>query len=245
MRAWLRLSLLCICACGTPAPPLIVTPIETDGGARGARGAPSDASKAPAADRDHDGVCDATELMLGSNPDAADSDNDGFPDFVEVSNGFDPTDPSLPGPDQVGYLAAASKSSSYDFDVRSTVDSSGEGQTGFFDAYPTVDPHQLTANDFFVSGIAVDAQPPDNVRGIVAASERFTSVTGHTRLGFRLHFDYHVDVQFDCAEGFAFSYAVKSDLGKQAGQRDYLLVVTAKGSMQLTTADYCLPATCL
>jgi hypothetical protein len=91
----------------------------------------------------------------------------------------------------------------------------------------------------------VDAEPPDNVRNIVAASERFGSVTGHTRLHFRLHFDYHVDVQFTCAEGFPFSYAVKSDLGQQAGQRDYMLVVAPKDSAQLTAADYCLPATCL
>src|SRR5437868_4106863 len=126
----------------------------------------------PQVDSDHDGVCDATEQMFGSNSQEADSDHDGFPDFVEVATGFDPTDPSVPGPDQVGFLTAVSQAS-YDFDVRGTVDSTGEGQTGLFAAYPTLDPQRLTAADFLVSGIAVDAEPPDNARGIAPAAERF------------------------------------------------------------------------
>ncbi|MBW3014429.1 hypothetical protein KY335_04290 [Candidatus Woesearchaeota archaeon] len=43
------------------------------------------------ADFDEDGIPDAFEIMLGTNPLKADSDGDGIPDNVELSLGFSPT----------------------------------------------------------------------------------------------------------------------------------------------------------
>ncbi|MBX3360134.1 MAG: hypothetical protein KF705_01640 [Phycisphaeraceae bacterium] len=41
-------------------------------------------------DRDKDGLCDALEELLGTNPDYFDSDDDGLPDGWEYENGLDP-----------------------------------------------------------------------------------------------------------------------------------------------------------
>lgn len=41
-------------------------------------------------DRDKDGLCDALEALLGTNPDYFDSDDDGLPDGWEYENGLDP-----------------------------------------------------------------------------------------------------------------------------------------------------------
>src|SRR3954452_23122734 len=72
-------------------------------------------------DRDHDGVCNATELALMSDPDRADTDGDGFPDYTEVMANFVLTNPSIPGPEQIAYLDGAAESP-IDFEVRMTVD---------------------------------------------------------------------------------------------------------------------------
>jgi hypothetical protein len=45
------------------------------------------------ADDDDDGLDDAEELLLGTNPIVADTDGDGFADGAEVAAGTDPTDP--------------------------------------------------------------------------------------------------------------------------------------------------------
>jgi len=88
-------------------------------------------------DQDQDGLCDATEKDVGSNPGALDSDGDGYPDVVEVLNAFDPSDPESPGQEQVGFLVAE-RDASYQFETRATVDGEGEAYTGSFDAYATL-----------------------------------------------------------------------------------------------------------
>jgi hypothetical protein len=45
-------------------------------------------------DSDGDGLFDADEYALGTDPDVADSDGDGTPDGLEVDEGSDPTDPA-------------------------------------------------------------------------------------------------------------------------------------------------------
>lgn len=53
----------------------------------------------PIPDRDTDGLSDADESALGSDPDLADTDADGYSDLFEVrfrGSGFDPVDPEAP-----------------------------------------------------------------------------------------------------------------------------------------------------
>ncbi len=238
MRVWATLlsSMLWLFGCSiVPQPP------ARDAGAGSVH---ADSGKPSATDRDHDGVCDDTERTLGSNLDDPDSDHDGFPDFVEAVNGFSLTDPQSPALDQVAYLPAM-QGASTDFDLRATVDGAGDGATGDFAAYTTVDSHKRTASDFFTTDSAVAAEPPDNVRGIETTSARFDSVLGHTRLSFRLRFEYKLDATYKCAQGYGFAYAVKTDTGKQTGSRDYMLVVTKADSAALDIASYCLPAGCI
>jgi hypothetical protein len=197
----------------------------------------------PSADSDGDGLCDATEERLRTNPAALDTDADGFPDAVEQIAGYNATDPTSPGPDQVGYLVAR-PGRTLDFEVRATVQGSGEAATGQFQARSAFDPHGLSARDFFVSALAVDAVPPDNVRGIEATSERFGSVLGRTRLTFRLHFAFHSALTPDCAPALPFTYAAKGDNGSNLARGDYLLVASPNEG-PVRAQDYCRPVACL
>jgi hypothetical protein len=45
-------------------------------------------------DSDGDGICDADELVIGTNPFLADTDGDGYPDGLELVLGSDPLDPN-------------------------------------------------------------------------------------------------------------------------------------------------------
>jgi len=194
-------------------------------------------------DQDHDGLCDVSEQRLQTNAAKPDTDADGFPDVVEVLCGYSPTDPTSPAPDQVGYLVAQT-GRKLDLELRSTIDGDGQDATGQFLARNTLDAFGLRASDFFVGGLAVSAEPPDNVRGIQADSERFASVLGKTRLTFRLHFEVNTSIALNCAAALAFDYAIKSDVGGYVNTRNYMLVVTPSDSAS-EPADFCLPLACL
>jgi hypothetical protein len=61
------------------------------------------ASKAQLSDRDRDGLTNAYEGSIGTDPFDADSDNDGMPDGWEVSNGTNAVVPDAAGnPDTDG-----------------------------------------------------------------------------------------------------------------------------------------------
>ena len=70
-----------------------------------ARGAQRIDGKPVCLDSDGDGVCDADELIIGTNPYLADSDGDGYPDGLELALGSDPLDPkSIPDVRPPGYV---------------------------------------------------------------------------------------------------------------------------------------------
>ncbi len=62
-------------------------------------------------DSDGDGICDADERILGTNPFLMDSDGDGYPDGLELALGSDPLDPkSIPDIRPPGYFVTGALS---------------------------------------------------------------------------------------------------------------------------------------
>jgi hypothetical protein len=219
--------------CGSAAPeePALREPPELDAG--------------PAfdLDADDDGLCDVFESDFGADPMRADTDGDGLPDLVEIANTFDPTGPDSPAADQVGLLQAR-RGATLEMSVRTTVDGDGQGLTGFFEPVSsTLWPQPGSVRDYFVSAVAVSADPTDNVRRIDFDSERFDLVQGQTRLGFSVLFEYPDEASVDCARGYPFRYRIKDDAGENVAQRVYLLVVAPEAAGG--EIDYCLPPDCL
>lgn len=192
-------------------------------------------------DRDHDGVCDSTELAYESDPDRADTDRDGLPDFTELVAGFNPTDPTSPNPDQIAYIAGEAQAA-LDFVLRMTVEGNGVGYTGEFRDFEGADLRGLTAKDFFEAGSALDAEPPDNVRGMQVDAERFESVLGKTRLTFMLRFKVSPAELPACTIGYPFEYRVKSDSGHFVASRDYLLIAMHESAGE--RSRFCVPEKC-
>jgi hypothetical protein len=222
--------MLCACGGGT-APQLDAGPPQSESG------------DGAVMDSDHDGLCDATELELGTDPRVSDTDGDALPDWVEVGNGFDPNDPTSPAPDQLARLEAQTGAGS-DFPVRSTVQGDGQGLTGAFQSFSSAYADGATAGDFLTAAIAVSADPVDGVRRIDAQQARFESVLGPTRLGFSLHFDYAGDAGTPtCAKAYPFRYGTKSDDGSTRSTRLFLLVVEPPEQPQ-GSVQYCLPDGC-
>jgi hypothetical protein len=196
-----------------------------------------------ATDADHDGLCDATEEQVGTDPRSPDSDGDGLPDLIELGNGFDATDPSSPATDQVAVLEARD-GAALDFPVRATVDGDGQGVSGLFQSISSIYVDQTTAQDFYTGSIAISADPVDGVRSIDARSARFDSVLGRTRLVFSLHFEYGAEAKpVKCAKSYPFRYSMKSDDGDTSADRLYLLNVIPQGQSG-DAIKYCLPSSC-
>lgn len=71
-----------------------------------ARGAQRISGKPVCLDSDGDGLCDADELIIGTNPFLVDTDGDGYPDGLELLFGSDPLNPrSIPEIRPPGYYA--------------------------------------------------------------------------------------------------------------------------------------------
>lgn len=197
----------------------------------------------PVSDSDHDGVCDATEQQVGTDPHAADSDGDGLPDLIELANGFNPIDAANPAPDQLGQLEARA-GASLDFPVRATVEGDGQGVSGLFQAISALYGDGVSAEDFFAGASAVSADPSDAVRNIDTTGAHFDSVLGHTRLVFSLHFEYAGSANApSCGKAYPFRYSVKSDDGSTAADRVFLLILTAEGETG-GHVTYCQPRGC-
>ena len=198
---------------------------------------------ADGADLDGDGLCDTTELELGTNPEASDSDGDRLPDLIEVISNFSPVDDSAPAGDQVAFLQGT-RGSSLDFGVRSTVNGDGQSLAGWFTAAGSFYRDDRSAADYFVGATAVSADPIDAARSINEESARFAAVLGKTRLAFKLRFEFGAGPDQDCGVAYPFRYAIKSDDGETRSERFYLLVVGASGAAGLDAADFCIPSAC-
>lgn len=194
-------------------------------------------------DRDHDGVCDATEQRYGGNTKGSDTDRDGMPDLMELVAGFNPNEATQPAPDQIAILSGTPQAT-LDFELRLTLDGRGQGYTGSFEAGTALNGDGLTAGDFYKGAVAMAADPRENVRGMFATSERVGVVDGRTRLSFRLSFRNPQTQSATCTAGYPFLYRITADNGSLAVSRPYLLVVTSdRGSGD--SIDYCMPSSCL
>lgn len=201
-----------------------------------------------AADRDGDGLCDVTEAQLGSDPTVPDTDGDRVPDLFESMIGTAPDDPTAPDAAQLVYLGTAADDRAQ-LEVRFTVQGAGEGHAGAFQA--TGSPYRdVDASAFFASASALSAQPPDHVRDVQPAAERFGTVIGETRLSFELDFLAATDEPDhpDCARGYPARYALKAD-GQPVQQRQMLLLITlpdGRGAQDVRSGElpFCFPADC-
>ncbi|MDD9934590.1 MAG: hypothetical protein OXT09_13355 [Myxococcales bacterium] len=192
-------------------------------------------------DNDGDGLCNGTEPDYGADPEVFDTDGDGLPDLVEVANAFDVASPGSPAEDQLGLLEAR-PGATLELDVRTTVDGDGQALSGFFSPIGSgIWPQPHDVGEFFISAVAVSADPIDNVRGIDYDSERFGFVAGETRLGFHLLFEYPFDEGVECARAYPFRYRLKNDEGDTVAQRLFLVVVAPEGAGDI---EYCLPDDC-
>lgn len=228
--SWLLLWVL-LSACGQAAPDDV-----SDAGGAGQRETASDA--------DADGLCDATEAQLGTDPDRADSDADGVPDVFEYLLRSDPGDPGAPASEQLLALPAE-RDATLRAELRVTVDGAGEGHAGVFEPVSSVYP-DLTAADFFAGTTALSAQPPDHVRGVQAGSGRFDTVIGETRLSFALAFSYDLGEppHDDCVRAYPLRFSVKPD-GSASSQSQRLLLQTIPDGLSPRLDPYCLPTRCL
>ncbi len=243
MRDWLvLLTLACSPACTTSG----YSPESDASSLDAAISGYVDRLSDPNEDRDNDGVCNGTELTLGSDPDRADTDRDGIPDYTEINANFPLTNPSIPGSDQVAYLHADAYTT-IDFVVRMTVYGSGLGYTGEFRPFEAFDARGLTARDFYLGAEAIGGEPTDNVRGVQADAERFESVLGKTRVSFQLHFGIGTVKVAGCTIGYPFEYRLKDDNGRFTASRDYLLIVSPDSSAageQTDPQNFCVPTSC-
>jgi hypothetical protein len=236
MGRWLLLGFaLLACAGDPPSDSLVVEP-DPGKGSAGAGARDSD-------DSDSDGLCDGTEVELGTDPQAADSDDDRLPDLIEVVSSFSPIEPADPAVDQLAFMHG-SRGSSLDFAVRSTVDGDGQSLAGWFTAAGSFYRDDLSAADYFVGATAVSADPIDGARSINEESARFAAVLGRTRLAFKLRFEFGSRPDLECGRAYPFRYAIKSDDGETRSERFYLLVVGASGAAELDPAGFCLPSSC-
>jgi Bacterial TSP3 repeat len=221
-----------------------------------ASGAPPDHASGPEAsmadasapdptelDSDGDGLCDATEEELGTNPQSNDTDGDRVPDLIELASDFDPVDPADPALDQIAYLEGA-RGASLDFEVRTTVDGDGQSLSGWFSPAGSFYTDGLTAADFFDGSTAISADPVDAARSINQEAASFAAVLGRTRLAFDLRFDFGARPDLKCGRVYPFRYAIKSDDGDTRSERFYLLIVGPSGGTGPNAGELCAPVEC-
>jgi hypothetical protein len=206
-------------------------------------GPPPDAGPRPGADTDGDGLCDLTEIRLGTNPAAADTDGDGFPDWVESANHSDGVSPADPPRETIVVLSeVAGGSASYG--VQALVSGSGETYMADFYAGLADDPYGTMADAFYSGSQAVDASPRGNVGAIDTAHGRFAGVVGTTRLFYSVGFAYDAVAQPPrlCMRMYDFFFRVMTDTGSYVyAAKSYLLIVPP--GMTMATGAWCLPPT--
>ncbi len=191
------------------------------------------------ADEDHDGLCDALEVMVGTDPGSDDTDGDGFSDWFEYVNRMGPLRSDIPERDifiPMVETPEASVSRTFTLEVRA----SGEDFAGHFAAFDAGDPLGITAADF-ITGIEADfADPPENVGMVFGEMGVFGGVTRRTVLGFELGMAYGDQPPRRCIRAFPFEVIIKSSLGRTYLREDRYLLILPVGETT-RTGTWCMP----
>ncbi|MEY4576010.1 MAG: hypothetical protein RL701_713 [Pseudomonadota bacterium] len=190
-------------------------------------------------DMDHDGLCDATETELGTDPRRTDTDGDGIPDSHEAVAGSDPRSVTDLPVDHIAYFDQSWAEGT--FEVSVTIDGDGSSAIGKVLSRPTLDPLSRRITAFYRGCSALSAEPSDNVREINTQPGRFGKVLGLARLRYELHFTDDADAPhaLDCKTVLPFDFVVVTDAGLQLDQSRYMLVVGPRDS------PFCESAACL
>ena len=202
----------------------------------------SDAGERRASDRDGDGLCDASEVELGTNVQVADTDGDGLPDALEAIAGFDPQNPNEPSPDHIAHLSV--EHGSLDFLLDSTVEAQGVAAVGELIARNALDAKSRRATDFYLGSVAVTGIPPDNVRNVDPDQARFGMILGRVRLRYRLQFAVDPGTKLPCAVGLPFDYVTRDSTGQLLARESALLIVSEHADAP-TAAPICRPVPCI
>lgn len=190
-------------------------------------------------DSDHDGLCDATEIEAGTDPDLADSDGDALPDGLEQVLGYSPLDDSSPSADR--QIEATETTTHL---VRFNVEGEGQSFQGVFLWISSPFSTPEDASSLFSGALAQEALPPDNVRSFLPKTQVFETVTGATRLSFELTFDLSAVSEETCTVAHPFAYGIAELGGGLVEQQKFLLVIPGK-STKGQKADFCPPANCI
>ncbi|MEM9072980.1 MAG: hypothetical protein AAGE52_31030 [Myxococcota bacterium] len=208
------------------------TPVpRTDGG--------EDATIVPEGDSDRDGLCDATEIMRGTDPGIVDTDADGFSDYAEVLLGFNAVEPASPDRETV-YVLRETPEATLQVPLTRAVSGAGEDYSGAFQSTGDPDDAGDTADTFFMESTVTFAEPPENVAIIDTETESFRGVVGRTLLGFEVRFAFGSATPRVCARAHQWRYNIKRSDGRLIGAETGLLLVLPPGQT-LATADWCLP----
>lgn len=191
-------------------------------------------------DTDRDGLCDATEVARGTDPDVADSDGDGFADLVELQLGGDPLAIDTPSRDSVVVLRT-NRLARLSVPVSFSVSGTGGTYVGGFIGRPRVLSDDTSAADHFLSASAVAATPTANADHL--EGETFFGVTGRTLLAYQVDFEYRGDALVECMTAYPFSYQAKLDGSGIVGSTSRSLVLAPEG-MEPGTGTWCEPVSC-
>lgn len=160
-----------------------VRPADAAVDARRSDGAVTRDAVDPEADRDLDGVCDATEAKVHTDPTLADSDGDGLTDAYELLISTDPINPRDPDArDRVPVVEGDDNFATVEHFVR--VSGSGAPVIAYWqDRTPGPDGRYASELVRFEVA-ALDADPMVLVRAV--DGPRFVGVTGFTTLHWRV-----------------------------------------------------------
>lgn len=193
-------------------------------------------------DRDGDGLCDASELQYGTDPDDPDTDDDKLPDLIEVILGLDALSNLSPDPSAL-LLLQATQDTRQEFELRVTIDGQGGDYSGLFLDSASIWANGETAATYLVSSSALAAAPPDNVRDIDSTAQTFLGVNGETRLRFGLEFLFADADDLPCTLTLPFQYVVVDNSGAFSNTDPYLLVLTPSGALE-SSDDFCTTSSC-